>query len=63
MIHFAMTRPEAWKPHYYEKGSRVLGGYFTYNPQHGWDINWPFRFQVRTATRWSPRFSRKGKAA
>ena len=39
VIHFGMTVPEAWKP-LYEKGSRVLGGYFTYNNVHGWDINY-----------------------
>jgi hypothetical protein len=39
VIHFAMTVPEAWKA-LYEKGSRVLGGYFTYSSQRGWDINY-----------------------
>ncbi|MDZ7620433.1 MAG: hypothetical protein U1E05_25805 [Patescibacteria group bacterium] len=37
VIHFAMTRPEAWKP-LYDKGSRVLGGYFVF--WNRWDINY-----------------------
>ncbi len=37
VIHFAMTRPEAWKP-LYEKGARVLSGYFIRS--NGWDINY-----------------------
>lgn len=39
VIHFGMTRPEAWKP-LYGRGSRVLGGYFRQNRQGQWDINY-----------------------
>ncbi|MDY0166945.1 MAG: hypothetical protein RBS80_10400 [Thermoguttaceae bacterium] len=37
VIHWGMTRPEAWKP-LYEKGSRVLGGYFVLWSR--WDVNY-----------------------
>ncbi len=37
VIHWGMTRPEAWKP-LYEKGSRVLSGYFVHWKR--WDINY-----------------------
>lgn len=39
VVHFGMTRPEAWGP-LYERGSRVLGGYFRKSPQGQWDINY-----------------------
>lgn len=39
VIHFGMTRPEAWKP-LYERGSRVLGGYFRQSRDKKWDINY-----------------------
>lgn len=38
VIHFGMTRPEAWKP-LYERGARVLGGYFRKSGGK-WDINY-----------------------
>ncbi len=37
VIHWGMTRPEAWKP-LYEKGSRVLSGYFVH--WNRWDVNY-----------------------
>ena len=37
VIHWGMTRPEAWKP-LYDKGSRVLGGYFVLWSR--WDVNY-----------------------
>jgi hypothetical protein len=39
VIHWGMTRPEAWKA-LYERGSRVLGGYFRQNSAGRWDINY-----------------------
>jgi hypothetical protein len=39
VVHFGMTRPEAWKP-LYERGSRVLGGYFRKSAEGQWDINY-----------------------
>ncbi|MDD3543748.1 MAG: hypothetical protein PHG96_00110 [Kiritimatiellae bacterium] len=37
VIHWGMTRPEAWHP-LYDRGSRVLGGYFVKWAR--WDINY-----------------------
>jgi len=37
VIHWGMTRPEAWRP-LYDRGSRVLGGYFVKWAR--WDINY-----------------------
>lgn len=45
VVHFGMTRPEAWKP-LYEKGSRVLSGYFQDQGNGQWWVNYnmdPFR--------------------
>lgn len=39
VIHFAMTRHEVFKP-LYERGVRVLSGYFRKNAQGQWDINY-----------------------
>jgi hypothetical protein len=39
VIHWGMTRPAAWKP-LYERGSRVLGGYFRQNGDGQWDVNY-----------------------
>lgn len=39
VIHFGMTRPEAWKP-LYDRGSRVLGGYFRKSSQGKWVVNY-----------------------
>jgi hypothetical protein len=39
VIHFGMTRPEAWKP-LYGRGARVLGGYFRRSAAGKWDINY-----------------------
>ncbi len=39
VVHFGMTRPEAWKP-LYDRGSHVLGGYFRKGRDGKWDINY-----------------------
>ena len=39
VIHWGMTRPAAWKA-LYQRGSRVLGGYFRQNRDGQWDINY-----------------------
>ncbi|MBI5385720.1 MAG: hypothetical protein HZA90_13660 [Verrucomicrobia bacterium] len=40
VIHFGMTRPEAWKP-LYQRGARVLGGYFSRSAPTGkWTVNY-----------------------
>jgi hypothetical protein len=39
VIHWGMTRPEAWKA-LYERGSRVLGGYFRKNSSGQFDVNY-----------------------
>ena len=39
VVHWGMTRPEAWKP-LYERGSRVLGGYFRKSAQGQWQVNY-----------------------
>ncbi len=39
VVHWGMTRPEAWKP-LYERGSRVLGGYFRKSAQGQHDVNY-----------------------
>ncbi len=38
VIHWGMTRLEAWKP-LYDRGARVLGGYFVYWGDR-WDVNY-----------------------
>ena len=39
VVHWGMTRPEAWKP-LYERGSRVLGGYFRKLATGQYDVNY-----------------------
>lgn len=39
VVHWGMTRPEAWRP-LYERGSRVLGGYFRKNTSGQYDVNY-----------------------
>jgi hypothetical protein len=39
VVHWGMTRPEAWKP-LYDRGSRVLGGYFRKSADGQWDVNY-----------------------
>lgn len=39
VIHWGMIRPEAWKP-LYDKGARLLGGYFRRNAQGSWIVNY-----------------------
>ena len=39
VVHWGMTRPAAWKP-LYERGSRVLGGYFRKSAQGEWQVNY-----------------------
>ena len=38
-MHYAMTRPSAWRP-LYERGVRVLSGYFCPNGKGSYDINY-----------------------
>jgi hypothetical protein len=39
VVHWGMTRPEAWKV-LYDRGSRVLGGYFRKSAEGKWDVNY-----------------------
>ena len=39
VVHFGMTRADAWKP-LYRKGSRLLSGYFRKDGNGNWDINY-----------------------
>lgn len=39
VVHWGMTKPEAWKP-LYERGSRVLGGYFRKSARGEWEVNY-----------------------
>jgi hypothetical protein len=39
VVHWGMTRPEAWKA-LYDRGSRVLGGYFRKSAAGKWDVNY-----------------------
>ncbi len=39
VVHWGMTRPEAWKA-LYDRGSRVLGGYFRQSAQGEWQVNY-----------------------
>lgn len=39
VIHWGMTRPEAWKA-LHDRGSRVLGGYFRKDNNGEWDVNY-----------------------
>jgi hypothetical protein len=39
VVHWGMTRPEAWKP-LYDRGARVLGGYFGKSAGGQWDVNY-----------------------
>jgi len=39
VVHWGMTRPEAWKP-LFDRGARVLGGYFRKSAGGAWDVNY-----------------------
>jgi len=39
VVHWGMTRPEAWQP-LHEHGSPVLGGYFRKSADGRWDVNY-----------------------
>lgn len=39
VVHWGMTRPEAWKP-LYDRGARVLGGYFRRAADGQFDVNY-----------------------
>lgn len=39
VVHWGMTRPEAWKP-LYDRGARVLGGYFRRSANGQFDVNY-----------------------
>jgi hypothetical protein len=39
VVHWGMTRPEAWRA-LYERGSQVLGGYFRKSADGKWDVNY-----------------------
>ena len=39
VVHWGMTRPAAWRP-LYDRGSRVLGGYFRESARGEWEVNY-----------------------